>query len=198
MRYFLLTFFSPLLLLKVLCSGKYLGFLTSFLLGMGCIIFVRYKKKSLLPQDAAINIGVMLTAVIVLLVPLGNFNLGNFFRDWQGRFQRSVQSVKSEPAAEELLDIVDSIINSSDKAFALKSLAAAGNIQWQKSTCQRVVRAALTIESSKESSSIIKELALNVAKTGDIPRAISVAENIPVKKIRNNVLKELREKIEKK
>jgi hypothetical protein len=61
-----------------------------------------------------------------------------------------------------------------------------------------VVRAALTIESSKEGSSIIKELALTVAKTGDIPWATSVAENIPVKDIRNNVLKEIREKIEEK
>lgn len=187
---FTLIFFAPLLFLKMLCSGKYLGFFTGFLLGY----FVLNRYKKLKPEITRNNRKYLIVPGLILLV----FLISNFFifsGDWQERFRSKIHSAKSDAAILELLDAANSIDNSSAKSDALKKIVVQGVVPWKKETCQQMIKAAMTIKSFKESSSIIKELALTAAKTGDIARAISVAENIPVKEIRNNVLKELREKI---
>lgn len=190
---FRLFIFTPLLFLKILVSGKYLGVFTSFL--VGCLIIDRYKRLRF--QITRKNAKYLIAPALILLVLLV-YSFHILPGDWQQRFLDKVHSAKSDTVIIDLVDAANSINNSKDKFAALQNLIAESNIPWKKETCQRVVRAALTIESSTERSSIIQELALTVAKTGDIARAISVAEYIPVKDIKNKVLKELREKIEKK
>jgi hypothetical protein len=190
---FILFICTPLLFLKMLVSGKYLGVFTSFL--VGSFIIDRYKKLKF--QITRRNAKYLIVPVLIVLL-LFVYSINILPGDWQERFLDKIHLAKSDKEIIDLVDAANSIDDSTDKFNALKMIAAAGNIPWQKETCQQVIEVAITTKSIKERSSVIKELALTVAKTGDIPRAISVAEYILNKKIRNNVLKELREKIGKK
>jgi hypothetical protein len=182
--------FTPLLFLKMLVSGKYLGIFTSFL--MGFFIIDRHKKLEF--QITRKNAKYLIAPALLLLI-LFVYSFDILPGDWQKRFLGKIHLAKSDTAILDLVDAANSINNPNDKFNALKSLAAESNIPWKKEICQRVIEVAITTKSIKERSSVIKELALTVAKAGNIPRAISVAEYILDKRIRDNVLKELREKI---
>lgn len=121
---------TPLLMLKMLCGGKYLGFLTSFVVGYFIIEKFNPKKywvnKKFLKFLAALGLIILVFyTFFVLKFPGG---------DWEKSFTGKVQAAKSERKVMDLLDAANTILNENHKNNALKEIAAAaaktGNIEW--------------------------------------------------------------------
>ncbi len=196
-RHLILIIFAPLVLLKMLFSGKYLGLLTGFLLG--CFMVAGYKKLKTITGKRLINI--LLAPVFLFLIFLG-FSSYQFLGNLQEQFHHRVQSAESRGEIEELLDALNTINDEFTKSDAVQRLAVAiagtGDIQWKQETFHRAIRTTGAIESYNLRSKALKEIAVSIGKTGDIPWAVKVAMSIPAKDIKNNVLNELLEKIEEK
>lgn len=197
-RYLILIIFAPLVLLKMFCSGKYLGFFTSFLLGY--FITARYKK--LTPGSSKVHVKILIAVLLMFLIFLGfTFyqSLGNK-GNWEQRLNNKVLSVTSESDMMDLLDAVNSINQEQARYETLKRIVALivkeEDFRWKKEIYQQVIDAVLTFYGHRRIS-LLKKIALWIAKNGDGPWAISVAENISFKGTRNNLLKEIRQRTEK-
>ena len=117
------------------------------------------------------------------------------------KFMSKVQAAKSPMAVEDLLAAAHSITDfEAYRAYALKTISGKivdiGDIRWKREMFLRVTAAAKTILTIKERYELIKEIAVAVAKTGDIQWATSMAEGIPYEDIKTSALKQIREKIE--
>jgi len=191
----ILVIFAPLILLKMLCSGKFLGILTSFLLGY--FIVARYKKLS--PTLTMNNLR-SLTALIVIIIVLMASGYFIFTGNWQEIFQGKIQSVKNPDAAADLLDAAYTIPGAKDKAIALEKVAAVitsmEDSQWRKERFLQGIKIAGTIEDSKQRNQVLKEIAVFIAAAGDSGWATTIANGIPDQGIKNKALQEIREKIE--
>ncbi|MGD2090460.1 MAG: hypothetical protein PVH61_30085 [Candidatus Aminicenantes bacterium] len=191
----ILIVYAPLILFKMLCSGKYLGILTGFLLGY--FIVARYKKLS--PQVTKDNAKFLIApaAIIIILMVSGYFI---FTGNWQERFQGKIQSIKNPAAAADLLDAAYTIPGAKDKAIALEKVAAVitamGDSQWRKEKLLQAIKLAGTIEDSKQRNQVLKEIAVFIATSGDTGWATTIANGITDQEIKNKAMKQIREKIE--
>lgn len=135
-----LIIFSPLLVLKMLCSGKYLGLLTSFLLSY--FIVAGYKKLPvrILRSDEKLLIIPGLLILTFLVFIFNHHFLGP--GDGEKSFYHRVQSVQKVKELEELQDAANSILDIKTKSNALNSLALAiaktGDIQWATSIAKKI------------------------------------------------------------
>ena len=114
-----------------------------------------------------------------------------------------VRAAKSPLAVEDLLAAAHSIKNNEGYCvYALKTISGKiveiGDSQWKREMFLRVTAAAETITTIKKRYELIKEIALAVAKTGDIQWATSIANSIPYVDIKTSAMKEIRERIKKK
>lgn len=129
---------TPVLFLKMLCSGKYLGILTS--LAVGYYILNRYKKMKLKINKR--NIKYLKTPGIIILVFL-IISFLIFPGDWEERFEQKCQAAISQYTYEELMDAVNSITDDTDKSNALKilalNIAERGNIPWAASVARSIL-----------------------------------------------------------
>lgn len=134
-----LIIFAPLLELKMLCSGKYLGLLTSFLLSY--FIVAGYKKlpAKILRSDTKLAIVPGLMALTFLVFIFYQF-LGT--SDWEKPFYYKVQSVQKVKELEELQEAANSIVDKKTKSNALNSLALAiaktGDIRWAAAIAEKI------------------------------------------------------------
>jgi hypothetical protein len=134
-----LIIFAPLLELKMLCSGKYLGLLTGFLLSY--FIVAGYKKlpAKILRSDAKLVIVPGFMALTFLVFSFYQF-LGT--GDWEKPFYHRVQSVQKVKELEELQDAANSILDKKTKSNALNSLALAiaktGDVQWATFIAEKI------------------------------------------------------------
>lgn len=120
---------TPLLFLKMLCSGKYLGILTS--LAVAFFILDRYKKMKLKINRRNLKY-LKVPGIIIVIFLFICFSI--FTGDWQDRFVQKCQSAKTQSDYEELLGAAQSIRGDIDKSNTLKILALKiaerGNIPW--------------------------------------------------------------------
>lgn len=191
----ILIIYAPLILFKMLCSGKYLGILTGFLLGY--FIVARYKKLS--PQVTKHNAKFLIAPAVVIIVLMAS-GYFIFTGNWQERFQRKIQSVKNPDAAADLLDAAYTIPGAKDKAIALKKVAAVitsmEDSQGRKERFLQGIKIAGTIEDTKQRNQVLKEIAVFIAAAGDTGWATTIANGIADQGIKNKALQEIREKIE--
>ena len=196
-QHFILIFFAPLVLLKMLFSGKYLGLLTGFILG--CFVVAGYKKLKTITGKRLVNI---LLAPVFLFLIFFVFSSYQSLGNLREKFHQRVQSAESLGEIEELLDAVNTINNETTKSYAIQRLAKAiggtADTQWKQETFKQAIRTTKSIYNNNLRSIALKEIAVSIGKTGDIPWALEVAVSIPAEDIRNNVLNELREKLEEK
>jgi hypothetical protein len=204
-QHLILIVLAPLLEFKILCSGKYLGILTSLILGY----FAAARYKKLTPGICKIqkikNIAqsMFLIAGLMFLIFLGfSFykSLGNP-GNWEQRLNNKLLSITGETEMMDLLDAAHSIDQEQSRYETLERIAALivkkKEFRRKKEIYQRVVEEVKTLTGSS-SSRLLRKIALGIAGTGDITWATAVAEKIPDMKIRTNALKTIRQRIEKK
>jgi hypothetical protein len=166
-------FLTVLFFLKMLCTGKYLGLLTGFM--VGSYIVDRYKKlKSKVKKKNAKFLKVP-GLIIAVAWALSFFY---FTRDPQSIFQDKIRAAKSEAAVEEFMDAVHSITDSPTKATALREILWAIHLPWNRETLQQAIEETIAIESNIDKARILKDLALVIARTGDRKWAESIADSI--------------------
>jgi hypothetical protein len=203
-RHLILFIFAPLLEFKILCSGKYLGLLTGIL--SGYFIVTGYKK--LTPRIRKHRAKSMIIAQLMILIAGLMFLifLGfGFYRalgnpgDWERQLNNKVHVVSGETDMMELLEAVHSIDREQARYQSLEQIAAfivkEKQFRWKKEIYQLVIDAILSYDGHRRGN-LLEKIALWIAANGDVPWAKEVAMSIRDKTIRNNVLKELREKIE--
>ncbi|UCH93636.1 MAG: hypothetical protein JSV88_25655 [Candidatus Aminicenantes bacterium] len=181
---------TPLLLLKMFCSGKYLGLFTSFLLGY----FTIHRYKKLKPEITKNNAKFLIAPLVILLVLM--FSAYFIYKgDWQERFRDHVRSVDNPDAVVHLLDAVNTIPGVEHKSNALKEITAAitrtGDSQWQREIFPRVIKMVKTIKDPIQQYHVLKEIALLIAAAGDIQMAIRTTNNIGIARIRFHALMEV-------
>lgn len=189
-----LIFFSPLLLLKMLCSGKYLGLFTSF--AVGYFIIDRYKKVK--PKITLDNAQFLIAPGVLFIVFFVFLYFTNYTDTWNVKLSNKVKSVSSETDMTDLLDAIHTI-NPKESQFEsleqiVSSMTKADDFRWNKKIYQRVIDMVNTLPGSLDTE-LLKRIGLWIADTGDISWAISVVEKIPDKMIRDGCLKKIREKI---
>ena len=122
----------PLLPLKMLCSGKYLGLLTALLTAL----YIVNKHKKLKTGKTKINAKFFVVPVLIIIVVL----LWNHYKtrgDWKEEFAGRIRAAKSTRILEDLVDAAATIRNETDKSVVLRDIAAAvattGDIKWASS-----------------------------------------------------------------
>jgi len=166
-------FLAPLFFLKMVCSGKYWGIFTSFLLGS--YIVDRYKK--LKPKITKKNAKFLIVpGVIIALAWVVSFFY--FPGDLHSKFMHKIRAAKSEAAVEELLDAIHSITYFPTKASSLKEILGADDIPWSREALWQAFDEAMTIKSNIDKAKFLKDLALVIARTGDRKWAESIADSI--------------------
>ncbi|UCH93638.1 MAG: hypothetical protein JSV88_25665 [Candidatus Aminicenantes bacterium] len=192
----LLIIFTPLLLLKMCCSGKYLGLLTAFLLG----VLITHTWKKLKPKITRNN-AKSLILPLFLLIAFGVFSFFQFTGNPGEKFKGKVQAANSQQAVEDLLEAAHTINDEPFRVNALKAITGkiveTGDLQWKRKMFLRVIEAAKTIYPIKKRYKVIKDIAVAIARSGDIQWATSVAKGIPYAEIRNSALKGIRDIREK-
>jgi len=194
---FLYIIFAPLLVLKMLCSGKYLGILTAFLLG----IFINNRYNKLKPKITGKNAKFLILPVFMLIVFVV-FSFIHFPGKPGEKFMSKVQAARSPLAVEDLLAAAHSIkTNEGYWMYALKTISGKivdiGDIQWKREMFLRVTAAVKKLTAAKEKYELIKKIVVDIAKTGDIQWAESLAESIPYEDIKTSARHEIREIREK-
>ncbi|MGD2090463.1 MAG: hypothetical protein PVH61_30100 [Candidatus Aminicenantes bacterium] len=120
---------TPLLFLKMLCSGKYLGLFTS--LAVSIFILNRHKKMKFKINKRTIK---YLKVPWIIILTFLTINFYIFPGDWEYRFEQKCQAAISQYTYEELMEAANSISDNTDKSNALKILALKiaerGNIPW--------------------------------------------------------------------
>lgn len=131
--------FSPLLVLKMFCSGKYLGLIVSFALVY--FIAVGYKK---LGPGLNRRYAKFLIVTGLIITGFGVFIFYQFPGNWEKRFLHRLQTAKSERAIEDLLDAVKTITGNKQRIEILKRIAVdagdAGNIKLNKHVFQEFIQ----------------------------------------------------------
>ena len=125
--HFLIVFFSvPLVVLKMVCQGKYLGLLTSLIL----VFFTIYgykKRKKISLRFKEFSIFFLFVGVILL-------GVYKFTGNCEQRFITKVEAAKTQSAFEELLEAAQSITGDVHQSNALKHIAVAiaktGDTRW--------------------------------------------------------------------
>lgn len=188
-----LIIFTPLLLLKMLCTGKYPGLFTSF--AVGYFIVNRYKKLTPIINPGNVKFLIAPGAMLMLFLFLC---LIIFPGNWERRLNNKLPSVSGETEMVDLLDAVHSIYREEARYESLKpivsSMVKERYFRWEKKIYQRVIDEIGTL-AGYHSSRLLRKIVLWIAKTGDIQWATSIAQKIPDRKIKNNTLTEIREKI---
>jgi hypothetical protein len=196
-RHLILIIFAPLVLLKMLFSGKYAGLLTGVLFGY--LMVAGYKK--LIPKISKRHVKIMIAAGLIFLIFL-DLGFYHSYGNWPRPLIKKIESAESPGEIEELLDAVNMINNEDTKSNTLQRLAVAiggtADTQWKQETFQRAIRITGAIESSNLRSKALKQIAVSIGKTGDFTWAKAIAEKIPDMEIRTSVLETIRQRIEKK
>jgi hypothetical protein len=109
---------TPLLFLKMLCSGKYLGLLTS--LAVSIFILNRHRKMKFKINKRTIK---YLKVPWIILLSFLTISFYIFPGDWENRFEQKCQAAITQYTFEELMDAANSITDNTDKSNALKILA---------------------------------------------------------------------------
>ena len=170
----------------------FLGIFTSFVLGY--FIVDRYKK--LTPKINTGKTKFLIAPGTILLV----FLVLCFFifpGNWDRQLNNKLLSVSGESDMVDLLDAVHSIYREESRFQILEPIAAfivkEKKFRWKKEIYQQFIDEVKTL-AGYHSTWLLEKIVLWIAKTGDIPWAREMAMSIPAKNIRNNLLKELREK----
>jgi hypothetical protein len=128
---------TPLLFLKMSCSGKYLGLLTSMVVGI--FILNRHKKMKFKINKRTFK---YLKVPWIILLAFFTINFYIFPGDWEDRFEQKCQALLSQYIFEELMEAANSITDNTDKSNALKilalNIAERGNIPWAASVARSI------------------------------------------------------------
>ena len=120
--------------------------------------------------------------------------------NWEQRLNNKVLSVTGETDMMDLVDAVHSIDREEARYENLERIVAVivkeKEFRWKKEIYQQVIDVVLTFYGHRRRN-LLKKIALWIAGNGDVPWAVEVAMSIPAKNIRNNVLKEIRQRTEK-
>ena len=130
--------FSPLLVLKMFFSGKYLGLIVS----LGLVYFFLFLYRKLMSEIIINNATNFLVGTLIIIIGFGFLFYYQFSGDWDKRFQHKIQAAKSEKAFEDLLDAGHSIKDNTNKSNTLRTLALKiaerGNIPWAASVAHSI------------------------------------------------------------
>ena len=131
--------FSPLLVLKMFCSGKYSGLIVSFALVY--FIVVGYKK---LGPGLNRRYAKFLVVTGLIITGFGVFIFYQFPGNWEKRFLDKVKTADSERANEDLLNAVKTITDHKQRIEILKKIAVdagdTGNIKLNKHVYREFIR----------------------------------------------------------
>jgi hypothetical protein len=134
--------FSPLLVLKMFCSGKYSGLIVS--LALAYFIAVGYKK---IGPGLNRRYGKFLLVTGLILIGFGVFIFYKYPGNWGKRFLDKVKTANSERAYEDLPDAVKTITDHKQRIEILKKIAVdaggAGNIKLNKHVFRELIRATI-------------------------------------------------------
>ena len=180
----------PLLLLKMLFSGKYFGLLTALLAAY--YIIDRHKKI----KTGMIKINVKLFIVPILII-IGILILGyfRFTGDWQEKFINKAQTAKSTNTVNHLIEAAHSIRDSERKNLIFNETgliyANRGKIKWSQEMFQQAVHSANSVKNWEMKSNLLKDISVTIAKTGDIKSAMNLTNTIMFVMIKIQAFKEI-------
>jgi hypothetical protein len=191
---------APVLLLKIVFPGKYIGLITGLVLAY--LIIQQYKKITTSIIKARNRGKKFILTSVLILVALGAYIFTIFPGDWEDRFQQKAQIAKSKRAVEDLLDAIDTMDHERQRSIAIgvtaQRITKTGDKQWQRETFHEVIAAAEAIDVKIRRFKLLEKIAFAVAKTGDIQWAKSVAEKLPAFSTSTHALKkEILKKIER-
>ena len=95
--------FSPLLVLKMVCSGKYLGLIASF-----ALVYFIHRYRNLKPGIHRDYVKFLVVTGLII-IGIGIFIFYKYPGDWEKRFLDKAQTAKNERAIEDLLDAANTI-----------------------------------------------------------------------------------------
>jgi len=110
--------FTPLLYLKMLCSGKYLGLFTSLM----AAYFIVDTYKELKPRITRNNAKFLAPFAVVFWV-FFVFSFTYFPLEWEERLLHQLQTAKNRSDFIEVLDTTKSMNNLRDESYAIKRIA---------------------------------------------------------------------------
>lgn len=188
-----LLIFQPLLLLKMVSSGKYLGLLTALLFAYYIINRHReYKKIETAEIAVKVKFSILPVFIIIVILISGYFR---FTGNCQAAFQRKARTVKSTRAYEDVIDAANTISDQNRKSRILKeifvSFAHAGKMKWSKDFFQRAVETTGAIENENDKFDAVVEIGAAIAKTGDIVGMSHCLETIKNKTVKLAALMEI-------
>ena len=130
------AFYTPLLVLKIIYSGKYLGILTGF---VSAYVFIPGYRKFKLDKNRYNKALLFLAGLFFIYLIYFGFK---FDEGWQQRFQQRLEAAQSQADIEELLDAAHSIDAEGDRSKALKAIsvkiAASEDLQWASSIAEDI------------------------------------------------------------
>lgn len=196
-KLFLLIIFAPFLLLKMICTGKYIGIFTSLVLAF----FIVEHHKKIIKGIRKPGKKFIITSISIFIL-LGIYIFHQFPVNWENRFQQKVQAATSKRAIEDLLDAMNTINHEAQRFNAIRAItmriAGVGDREWQRATFPEVITAAEAIGERKRVFKLLEEIAFAIRGTGDSQWAKSVAERLPELSMRTRELKkEILGKIER-
>ncbi|UCH93637.1 MAG: hypothetical protein JSV88_25660 [Candidatus Aminicenantes bacterium] len=177
-----LLILAPLVVLKMVCTGKYLGLLTSFVLGV--FVIDRYKKiKPVITGSKAkflLAPGLILAGFIV-------FSFFYFPGNWEKRISHRLETAKSERAVMDLLDAAPTIHHERVRHKALQQILLTikkEDIQWSKKIYQKMIKGTQTIGIVYFKANLLQDVAVMILESGNIRWAVDTAHTIEVAQVK--------------
>lgn len=132
-----LLVFTPVLFLKMFCSGKYLGLLTSLVVAY----FIIDTYKELKPKITRSNVKFLVPFGVVFWVFLV-FSFTYLPLNWEEKLLHQLQTAKNRSDFLEVLDTTKSMNNLRDESYAIKrialEIAKTGEIQRAKLVAEQI------------------------------------------------------------
>ena len=167
-QFLIFSTITPLLVLKMLCSGRYLGLLTALLTAL--YIANKHKKLKTGEAKASANLFTVPVLIIIVILLLGHYK---FTGDWKAKFTGSIRAAKSTRSLKYLNDAAATIRNESDKSRMFKDIAVAaarqGDIPLALETAETI-----GMTHKKNRAYAFKEIAAAASKTGDMKSAENI------------------------
>ena len=186
----LLAVTAPLVLVKMVSSGKYVGLLAG-LVAASYIIdrHTRYREANKVTRVKLF--------IVPVLVIIGIF-ISGYFRftgNWQERLLHRARTAKSTRAYEELIDAVNTVRVHNWKNVILKDIgltfANRGKVKWSEDFFQQAIDSAGSIEDESLKFKALTAIGAAIAETGDSRGVLHSIEPIKDKKAKFQAYREI-------
>lgn len=169
---------APLLVVKMLCSGKSLGLLIALLLASTAVMIMRYRKIRKGVKKTGKKSSIIFALIIIGIWQSGIFRVAG---NWQEKFTGKAREAKSIRAFEDLFDAVGTIKKEGHRADALKEIAVAlargGHLRWSLDTAKRIGNKYTKFDALREIAAVLITKDIEIAED-ILKQSIEVAGTI--------------------